>query len=200
MYKSRTSRIIPIILIILITIVLIGAVSSVIRALFNPSGASVEQKVDTSKIALLSTVDSAGVRATVRGPIVANERFRSYKIEVTPSSRTIVTYTGYLDQVLQKKTYPNNTQAYEEFVYALDKANFMLGKELSNEKNDTRGICATGKVYEFTLLDDANIVKNLWTSTCKGSPGSFTASVKQNMNLFIKQIPDAQTVLRASGF
>ena len=82
-----------------------------------------------------------------------------------------------------------------EFVYALDKANLPLGTQLSEEKDDTRGICATGRIYEYEIIKGEEVVKRLWTSTCKGSPGSLQASADQLTNLFKVQIPDANKVL-----
>jgi hypothetical protein len=71
----------------------------------------------------------------------------------------------------------------------------MRGDELTGDKNDTRGICATGLVYEFEVTDADSTVKRLWTSTCKGSPGSLKASVTQVKNLFLSQIPDSDHLL-----
>jgi hypothetical protein len=98
--------------------------------------------------------------------------------------------------MIDSKQYANNQKAYEEFVYSLDKANMMKGDELKDDKNDTRGICATGSVYEFEVMTDNSTVKRLWTSTCKGSSGSFKASVSQVQSLFLKQIPDSTQLLK----
>ena len=89
----------------------------------------------------------------------------------------------------------NNVRAYEEFVHALDKANLALGEQFDEDKDDTRGICATGRVYEYEIYDEDTLVKRLWTSTCKGSPGSLRASAEQLTNLFTAQIPDARAPL-----
>jgi hypothetical protein len=133
---------------------------------------------------------------TVRGPIVANEQFHSYQMSINSLSRSLTTYQGYLEQPIASKAYDNNLKAYEQFVYALDKANYMNGDELTGDKNDTRGICATGLVYEFEVLNADATVKRLWTSTCKGSSGSLKASVSQIGDLFRAQIPDSTTLLR----
>jgi hypothetical protein len=134
---------------------------------------------------------------TVRGPIVADENFRSYRITVDANSRDLTTYSGYLDQQIDSKDLSNNIQAYEQFVFALNRANLVKGVPFNDDKDDTRGICATGKVYEFEVIDSGSIVKRLWTSTCKGSAGSLKASVSQIQNLFLQQIPDNQPILKA---
>ena len=188
MYKGRNTRIVPIILVILIVAIVIAALVSLGRALFF--GGSQQPATDPAVTALHDTSGVASVEMLVRGPIVANENFRSYRITVSPSSRTLTTYKGYVGQVANSQQYDNNQQAYEQFVYALDKANMVKGTALTGEKDDTRGVCATGKVYEFSVLQGDSAVKHLWTSTCSGSHGSFNASVSQVGNLFLKQLPD----------
>lgn len=189
MYKGRNTRIVPIILVILVVAIVIAALVSIGRALFFGSSDQT-QTVDPAVTALHDTSGLASVEMVVRGPIVANEDFRSYRVVISPSGRTLTTYKGYVGQIDSSKTYDNNQQAYEQFVYALDKANMMKGTALIGDKDDTRGVCATGKVYEFSVLQGDAAVKHLWTSTCSGSQGSFKASVSQVGNLFLKQLPD----------
>jgi hypothetical protein len=196
MYRGNSSRIVPIILVLIVIAIVIAALVSVGRAIF---GGEQTTESNTGRDALLDTSLGHSVRMTVRGPLVANEEFHSYQITVDPSLRSLVTYQGYLEQSIGSKSYGNNLKAYEQFVYALDKANLMDGTELTGDKNDTRGICATGLVYEFEAINSGSTVKRLWTSTCKGSQGSLRASVSQVKNLFLSQIPDNETLLRKLG-
>jgi len=169
------------------------------RAVFfknDSSKVDTTSQVDSSRQALLNTEADRSVRMVVRGSIVADEQFRSYQITVTPSSRRLVTYTGYLDKKLDEVVLSNNIPAYEEFVFSLDRANLVKGDELSGDKNDTRGICATGQVYQFVILKNDKNVKNLWTSTCRGSKGSLDANVDQLRALFVRQIPTATDLIR----
>lgn len=192
MYRGNSSRIFPIILVLIIVAIAIAAVVSIGRAIF---GGGSNQTVDTSEQALLDTSLSHSVRMTVRGPIVADENFRSYQITVDPTNRNLTIYSGYLKDTLNQKTLDNNTAAYAQFVHALDKANLAKGKPFEGDKDDTRGICATGAVYEFDIMDSGNSVKHLWTSTCSGSKGSLNASVTQVSDLFYAQIPNADQLL-----
>lgn len=195
MAHYRTTRIVPIILTILIIIVAVVALVALARALFF-SGAPAATQVDAGKVALLETSDGHSVSMTVRGPIVANENFRSYTITVSPNARVIKTYTGYLDTVLQEQTLGNNTPAYAEFVNALDRAKMADGSEVPGEQNDVLGICATGRLYQFAILKDGESVETLWTSTCSGSQGTLDANAQQLSQLFIAQIPDANAMIR----
>jgi hypothetical protein len=197
MYRGNSSRVIPIILVLVVVALVIAALVSVGRAIFGGDQQKPTQsQIDVGHDALINTDSGHSVRMTVRGPIVADENFRSYQITIDPARRSITTYSGYLEQLIASKQYGNNHKAYEELVYSLDKANMMKGTALEGDKDDTRGICATGNVYEFEVLTNASTVKRLWTSTCKGSPGSFKASVSQVQNLFLKQIPDAKELLK----
>jgi hypothetical protein len=196
MANYRTSRIIPIVLVIIIVIVAVAALVSLARVVFFSGGSSTPAVADTSREALLNSTASHSVSLMVRGPIVADEEFHSYRIEVSPDSRQLTTYTGYLDTTVDQQTLGNSVAAYEEFVHALDKANLARGTELEGERNDIRGICATGRVYQFAILDNDNSVKTLWTSTCRGSQGSLNASYQQLTELFLDQFPDGAALIR----
>jgi hypothetical protein len=191
MANYRTSRIIPIVLVVVIVIIAIASLVSLARVVFF-SGSTAKTTVgDTSQEALLNT--------TGRGPIVADEKFRSYKIDISSDVRTIKTYTGYLDTIVDQNTLGNNIAAYDQFVHALDKANLTKGKQLEGDKNSTLGVCATGSVYDFSILSGDKVIKNLWTSTCNGSTGSLNASVTQLTNLFTNQIPGASLQISKIG-
>lgn len=180
-----------------IVVIAIVALISLTRAIFFSGDSSGPAIADTSRQELLSTTVSHSVRMTVRGPIVANENFRSYQITVSPSNRSLVTYKGYTDQRIDDVELSNNVRSYEQFVYALDKADMVKGTQLIGDENDLRGICAIGQVYNFEILNNKETVKELWTSTCPGSKGSLKASAEQLMELFQNQIPDSEDLIRS---
>jgi len=196
MYRGNSSRFIPIILVFIVIAIAVAALVSIGRVIFGGGDQPDQAQIDTSQQALLDTSSGHSVRMTVRGPIVADENFRSYRVTVDANNRNLTVYSGYLEQALDSKDLGNNIQAYEEFVFALNRANLVAGTPFNNDKDDTRGICATGKVYEFEVIDSGSIVKRLWTSSCKGSPGSFKGSITQVQNLFLQQIPDNRTILK----
>lgn len=197
MARYSQSRFLPILLVVVVMIIAIVALVSLARAIFFSGDQSSEttQQIDVSREALLNTSEGHRVQMTIRGPIVADETFNSYRITVTPSSRSLVTYTGYLGGQIDEIRLGNNIPAYEEFVHALDKANLPVGTQFPEDKDDTRGICATGRIYEYEIINGDDVVKRLWTSTCKGSPGSLQASAEQLTNLFTVQIPNAREAL-----
>jgi len=194
MANYRSSRIIPTILTVIIIIVAIAGIVALARLIFTGSTSQADKVVDTSRQDLLNTSAERSVSMTIRGPIVADEDFRSYRITISPISRQFEAYTGYLDTTTSQQTLANTTAAYEQFVNALDKANMSAGKPFEGDKNNILGICATGKVYEFNILDDGASDEMLWTSTCNGSPGSLKASASQLSQLFLNQIPDGSGI------
>ncbi len=201
--RNSISRFIPILLVIIITIVAVAAVIAIGRALFgdggSPNSPQPNPNIEDAKTALLSTDVDRSVRLTVRGPIVANENFRSYSVTITPDSREMITYEGYLDNQIDRKRLDNNTKAYTELVYALDKRKMMDGKDLTDEQNDLRGICASGKIYKFETIKNNSVVKSLWTSDCSGSKGSAQANVNEILDMFLKQIPDGKKMASGIG-
>ena len=195
MFRNGASRTIPVVLIIIVMIIAIGALITAGRNLFSDTGDKSSEQVDVGRDNLLDTTPSHSVQMTVRGPIVGDEEHHSYQVTISPSSRSLTTYKGYLESVIKDDQLSNNTKAYEQFVYALDKANIMKGDELQGEENDTRGICADGRIYSYSVIDSGETMKSLWTSTCSGSRGSLKASNQQLNDLFLDQIPDAKKLL-----
>ena len=200
--KNSFSRFVPILLVIVITIVAVAAVLAIGRALFGGDSTQDQSEVETVDIgneSLLSSESGRSIRLMVRGSIVADESHRSYQVTISPSSRVMATYEGYLESEMDIKKYDNNTSAYEELIYALQKRKMMDGIELTDEQNDLRGICATGKTYMFETLMDDETVKTLWTSDCSGSKGSALANVDEIIDMFIKQIPDGDKMASSVG-
>jgi len=193
MTSYKRTKIIPIALLLVIVAIAIAALVSLTRIIFfSSSSTNKVSQVEISKEALLSPDPDHAVVMSVRGPIVADEAFRSYQMKITANSREITSYSGYLDQPLDKMTLINNPKAYEQFIFALYKANMIKGTELTGDKNDLRGICASGKVYSFQVFAAGKAEKQLWTSTCAGSKGSLGANVSQLTELFTSQIPDSK--------
>jgi hypothetical protein len=180
-------------LVVVVFVVAISAIVTIIRSMV--SNRLAKSSTGTEESVLLSNLADRSVEMKVRGPLVADESFSTFSISVSQNRRVLTKKIGYLGEEVEKIELENNAKAYDEFIHALDKANMMRGNEFTADKNDLRGICATGKVYEFSTLKNSEPVKMLWTSTCKGSPGSLKASTDQLYNLFISQVPDAKALI-----
>lgn len=193
MDRSGLQRIIPVIVVLIVIGIAIWALIALGRAMFSGEGDTGGNGVvpaPSGKTALLDTTADRSVRMVARGPIVAEENFHSYSMTITPDSRNMTTYVGYVGQTVNSEQLGNNVQAYTQFVNALSRANLMEGTPLTGEANNINGICATGYVYEFEVMQGTDSVQKLWTSTCKGSQGSLKANLTQVMSLFRAQIPN----------
>lgn len=197
MARYRTSRILPTILTIIVIIIAIAGLVALARVLFSGNsngGSTTVNQADLNKQALLDTSDGRAVSMTVRGPLVAQEDFRSYQIIISPTNRDFNAYTGYLNTITSQQTLSNNTAAYAQLVNALNKANMAAGLPFEGDKNNTEGICATGRVYEFRTLLSGDQQGMWWTSTCSGSPGSLKGNATQLSQLFLNQIPEGSNI------
>lgn len=192
MANYRTRRFIPVALIVIIIVIAIIGLVYLARVMFFSSNSTLIQ-ADTSRESLLSTAADRAVRLKVRGNIVADEDFRSYQIQITPNERILALYKGYEKQEFDNITLDNNIPAYEQLVYALNRARMMNNSELTGESNDTRGICASGLLYEFQILKADKVLKSLWTTSCNRPRGSLGVSLAPLTSLFTVQISGAQT-------
>jgi hypothetical protein len=193
MDNYRTRRFISIAVVVVIIGAALFGLIFVGNLLFFSKGNNLLTKINTHESDLLSTTANREVRMDVRGPIVANENFRSYQIQITPNNRNLTIYSGYESQVTSNESLGNNIPAYKQFVTALDQAKLMNSNELTGTANNTAGVCATGFLYEFTILNNNKQIKQLWTTSCNGVGGSLGINFNPVMSLFIVQIPDAAT-------
>ncbi len=193
MDNYRTRRIISIAVVaIIIGVALFGLVFFG-NLLFFSSGNNVFTKIDTHQSDLLSTSAGRAVKVDIRGPIVADEKFHSYQIRITPNNRTLTIYGGYLKSVANNELLGNNVQSYNQFVNALNQAKLMNSSEFTGMANNTDGVCATGFLYQFTILNSNKQVKQLWATSCGNATGSLGRNYNPLLNLFIVQIPDGLT-------
>ena len=185
MYRGSRPRILPVFVTIVVVVIVIAVAVTLVRSMLqggtpNDNQQSDQAQKQTLQMAAVSQDTTRSVRWTVRGPIVADEKFKSYQIVITPTARTYTVYNGYLDKVESQKTYDNNATAYEQFTYALDKAD-----------SDIRGVCAThGLVSKFETVNGATADHTVWGSTCKDSPGTLGADPLKVHALFVNQIPE----------
>src|SRR5690606_13468861 len=106
MYRDR-SKLLPIALVAIVAVVAIIAMVSLGRALLN-GGDKDEVVDDSANRALLTTEMDRSVRMTVRGPIVAEEDFRSYEVEISPIGRRMSIYEGYQKEILDANRLTNS--------------------------------------------------------------------------------------------
>ena len=107
MARRKSNRILPLVLVLIAIAIAIAVLISLARAVFLPSenndnqstGQTQTQALDPTA-ALIDASADRSVSLVASGPIVANENFRSYQILVSPSSRKLILYEGYLGRVV----------------------------------------------------------------------------------------------------
>lgn len=136
------------------------------------------------------------VRMVVEGEVNLDNDHRSVSVIIGRAFNTIDLVQGYEGHVIQTKSYPSNEDAYATFLRALQLQGFNRGDD-DPEKQDSRGVCPTGKVYTFEIITGSATVQRLWTTSCGG--GTFDGNAAVIRSLFREQIPDYSTVIRGTG-
>lgn len=192
------SRIILIILVISIIGLLVAAILGVGKGILSSDG-DTAQKTDSKdeKPLLLTNIPDERVEMTVRGPLVADEEFRSYTISVSQKERTMNVYKGYKNDLSKNTKLYNNGESFTQFVYALERVG-MTG-QIDGVSGETRGICATGELITFNVYNKDELKKTLWASTCDGSKGNMAGDVGKLQRLFSRQIPEYSNLLKKTG-
>lgn len=185
---------------ILAFIVFLGLVSwglfAIAKNLFNSSGSS---SIKTAKVQGvdfdISTAQVAEFR--VEGPIVANQKHRSYKITVSDSRVSIELYQSYGSKLLKSKTYPNTEAAFSNFMAALQQQNIQLIRAGSNQEMADRdkGVCPGGRRYILEIDQDLS----RWATSCSSKEGNAGFKMRTVRQLFQRQVPDFREVVRGSG-
>lgn len=151
---------------------------------------SKSSQTDTSKLELLSTSSDNSISMDIRKEIQADEYYTTFHISISPSSRSISIMNGYDKKIISSKNYANNKSAYEQFVYALDKADFLNTRSFNENENDTRGVCPSGSLTTFNVMKSQNSAKKIWTTSCKDVKGNMKSNYSKIYNLFISQLPE----------
>jgi hypothetical protein len=176
-------------------VLLIAAIVSIVRGISrsHDDSTAVVPEDDTSLIT--TNIPDTRVEIVVRGPLVADENFASYRVSISQSERVMNVYRGYQKELVESRTLPNNDVAFRQFIEAIDKQNFTrdTGAEVGDSLD---GVCAIGQVVTFNVYKNGDLAKMLWTSTCNGAPGNFGGNLDRIRLLFSLQIPDFNSLIR----
>lgn len=159
----------------------------------------ISDTVDAGEKALIEMTNKSAIRMTVRGKIVANEEFKYYEITLKPQTREIKVLSGYNGEVVASRSYENNWEAYTEISYALKRIGMMKGRAFIGDEDDTRGVCPSGELTTFEVLDGGRTIKRLWLTSCKNDQKSFNGEHKKVSELILMQIPDHKSILKEAG-
>lgn len=132
----------------------------------------------------------------MEGEVEAQEEYRSIRITVTPSLRTLEILRGYNYQVESKQEFNNSQAAFDVFAKAMQNAGFtsVAGDESTNQ--DERGICPTGNRFIYAVIDEGSEVYRNWSTSCSKKEGAFAGNATLIRRLFQAQIPEYSKLTR----
>jgi hypothetical protein len=150
-------------------------------------------KQTTQKIVLNDyATTNAIVRYTIDGQVINDQLHNRVRITVSKDTVLYEQIQGYEGKLVASKSYANNTQAYGTFLRALDLAKFTAGNKAFDD--DERGYCPEGRRYIYEAIDGGDTLVRWWSTSCNRSIGSFQGSAGTIRDLFIKQVPDYNTL------
>lgn len=191
-YGSRLRFILLTIVGILFLVLSAWGIISLARNIFNGSdnnNTAVVQKIELADYARANTA----AKLTVGGPIVGDDQYVSYEIEVAENFRKITVFKGYEKTIISEKTYDNNYEAYRTFLQALERINYTT--KVKGASDDETAACSTGRRFVYGLEDQGETVSRLWSTSCTSKLGSMAGSGVAARALFKAQIPDYKTIL-----
>lgn len=163
-----------------------GLIIIIIFLIFHGGGKS--KVSNTTKTLDSYATTDAEVELTIDGPIVADQNHQAIKIAVSNDSVTYQAIQGYQGSVIKEETYPNNVNAYTNFLFALERAGFTEGDNASDLKNNL-GYCPLGDRYVLELNQDGQDIENYWSTSC-GSPNTYKGNLSLTLTLFQDQVPN----------
>ena len=160
----------------------------VVIALIMRSGGG--DKVPETKRELISYVDddNFSVTLTTIGPSTAAQNHHQSQIIVSNQTASMEVSQGFDGNVIKTADYPMTTNAFGEFLSALNQAGYTKGSTAEDLKDD-RGYCPTGQRYIFEAHDGSNGIQRFWATSCRG-PKTYKGNLNLTLELFRQQIPD----------
>lgn len=163
--------------------------------IFSGGGDDVAPRsIDLSSYATTDTV----VRLTLDGPIIADQQHEQVRITVGRDNVLYERFRGYQGDIIDTRSYPNNQDAYAEFLRALDVAEFEKGN--ADGPKDERGYCPTGQRFIYEAIGDGETPVRWWNTSCGGNTGNFVGRGSVVRGLFKKQVPDYNDLTRRTPF
>jgi hypothetical protein len=153
-----------------------------------------QETVPATETALHEYADrNALARLTIDGKVVGDNEHRAVRITVNKDYRTIDILKGYSGDVLSSQSFPNTSEGFETFLYALENAGF--AKERKAKITDERGVCPSGRRFIYELIENGEQKLRSWSTSCEDTHGTFNGSRGSVRSLFQDQIPEYRKVV-----
>lgn len=137
---------------------------------------------------------SVYVQFTIKGPVAADQTHNEARITVSNVESTMEVFKGYEGNLIRSQSYANNPTAYADFLAALEVSGYTIGNK-DKKFTDDRGYCPTGNRYIMQIRDGERDIQRLWATSC-GGVSTFKGKTDIVQTLFIRQIPDYNTLTR----
>lgn len=194
MELASKMRWVIVVFVLLFVLILVGwGLSSVARNLLAGGGSS---SVETTEFTGPGVETASVVRYVVDGPIVASSEHRRYEIEVSENVVQMTLYSDYGQKAIAEKSYRNNSESFNTFLEALDKAGATArasGTSYEDDYNE-KGACPTGLRYIIEVDDSVR----RWTTSCDRKDGTAGGKMTTMRGLFSKQVPDFTDLLKGT--
>ncbi|HSW85199.1 MAG TPA: hypothetical protein VLF79_01110 [Candidatus Saccharimonadales bacterium] len=169
---------------ILAFLVVVVLIFSLLLLLFH--GGSKPPKVSRS---LGSYADTDAIASlTIDGPVNTDLIHQSVQISVGQDEVTYEQIQGYQGTVVNQQSFASNSNAYANFLLALQHAGFRLGDNNPLYKDD-RGYCPLGDRYIFEFIDQGQQLERYWATSC-GKPSTYRGNTSLTLSLFKAQVPN----------
>jgi hypothetical protein len=167
----------------------------IIGVIVFAGGNDKEPVVEVQKVSVGEFVDTdAVVRYIVDGPINATEEHETVRIAVDRTARSVDIMRGYQGEVVKSQLFPNNIDAFNTFVKALEQAEFSEARRRPTQ-TDSTGVCPTGRRYFYQIIENSQTKLDIWNTSCSSSLGTFTGNTSLVRDLFEAQIPDFDKIV-----
>jgi hypothetical protein len=178
-------------------LITIGLIILLVVLLFS-GGGSKQEVPKTSKPLVDYVNTNAVVRLTADGPVNGDSIHEAIRITVGKDQVSYERIQGYVNHVVESKTFPNNTEAYDQFLYALQRAGFTQGDNSAALKTE-KGHCPQGNRYIYEIIDGTTQIERYWASSC-GKPASYQGAPATTNTLFKAQVPGYDDLQTNIGF
>jgi len=133
------------------------------------------------------------MQLTLDGPVNADQNHERVRISVGRTINTIEIMKGYENKVVDSRIYPNNEEAYGNFLRSLQLLGYTKGNA-DPKLADERGVCPLAQRYVYEIVSGDATVQRFWNGSCGG--GTFGGNANNVRALFKQQIPDYSQLTR----
>lgn len=171
----------------------IGLLILILVLLLRGGDSAVETKA--LNLADYARTDSVA-QLTIDGPVTSNSTHEEVTIDVSSDEVVFSLYKGYEGELVNRQSYPNNTNAYTEFLYGLQHEGFTKGNTDPAMK-DERGVCPLGQTQVYSFENEGKQLMRFWSTSC--GTKTFHGKTGAVINLFQHQVPDYNKLISGTS-